>query len=54
MAAFLAGQIGFTQIAAVVARTLEDYVPAAPVSLADVLEVDTDARKRAEEMLKLG
>ena len=52
VAAFLAGQIKFTQISAIVARTLEDYAPPAPQSLADVLAVDGEARVRANEALE--
>jgi len=52
VAAFLAGQIGFTHIAQVVARTLERGVPSAPASLDDVLAVDAEARNIAAGMLE--
>ena len=52
VAAFLAGQIGFTQIASVVAKTLEHYIPDAPMRLDEVLMVDQEARQRAQEILK--
>jgi len=52
VAAFLAGQIGFTQIAEIVAQTLSGPVPRAPTSLDDVLAVDAEARARAAAMLE--
>lgn len=53
VAAFLDGQIKFTQIAALAARTLEQFIPAAPVCLDSVLAVDEEARARATEMLAI-
>ena len=53
VAAFLAGQIRFTQISAIAARTLDTYVPPAPQSLGDVLAVDAEARARAGEVLEI-
>ncbi len=52
VAAFLAGQIAFTDISAVVAQTLERDLPPPPRSLDDVLAVDAEARARAAEMLE--
>ena len=52
VAAFLAGQIAFTQISSVVARTLDADLPPAPTSLDDVLEVDALARTRAAQMME--
>jgi 1-deoxy-D-xylulose-5-phosphate reductoisomerase len=52
VAAFLAGQITFTQISAIVARTLDCALPPAPTSLAEVLAVDGEARQRARMMLE--
>ena len=52
VAAFLDGQIGFTQIASIVAETLNGDIQSAPTSLAEVLAVDTDARARASEILE--
>ena len=52
VAAFLAGQITFTQISSMVARTLESDLPAAPASLDDVLEVDRRTRARAAAMME--
>jgi len=52
VAAFLAGQIRFTQIAEIVAQTLSGNVPDAPSSLDDVLAVDAEARARAAAMLE--
>jgi 1-deoxy-D-xylulose-5-phosphate reductoisomerase len=53
VAAFLAGQIAFTDISLLVAQTLDRDLPAAPRSLDDVLAVDAEARARAAEMLEL-
>lgn len=50
VAAFLAGQIGFTRIAAQVDHVLGCYSPAAPACLADVLAVDAEARARTKEL----
>ncbi len=47
VAAFLAGQIPFTRIAAQVEDVLGVYAPPAPSSLDDVLAVDAEARARA-------
>lgn len=44
---FLAGQMTFTEISALVARTLDKQLPPAPTSLAEVLAVDAEARKQA-------
>ncbi|APE29013.1 1-deoxy-D-xylulose-5-phosphate reductoisomerase [Aurantiacibacter gangjinensis] len=52
VAAFLDGQIRFTQISAIVARTLDNYAPPAPASLDDVLAVDAEARACAAEMME--
>ncbi|MBC7158709.1 MAG: 1-deoxy-D-xylulose-5-phosphate reductoisomerase [Porphyrobacter sp.] len=52
VAAFLAGQIAFTQIAGSVARTLDGDLPRAPASLDDVLAVDALARVRAATLLE--
>ncbi|WP_271077566.1 1-deoxy-D-xylulose-5-phosphate reductoisomerase [Aurantiacibacter sp. MUD61] len=53
VAAFLDGQIRFTQISAIVARTLEKYAPEAPQDLDAVLAVDAEARMRAKDMMEL-
>ncbi|MGZ3257476.1 MAG: 1-deoxy-D-xylulose-5-phosphate reductoisomerase, partial [Croceibacterium sp.] len=52
VAAFLAGQIAFTDICALVAQTLSGTLPGAPTTLDDVLAVDAEARTRAAEMLE--
>jgi 1-deoxy-D-xylulose-5-phosphate reductoisomerase len=52
VAAFLSGQIMFTQIAEIAAETLSGAMPRAPASLADVLAVDAEARARAAAMLE--
>ncbi len=53
VAAFLAGHIGFTRIAADVENVLARGLPPAPASLEDVLAVDAEARIRARELLEL-
>ncbi|MBA4047826.1 MAG: 1-deoxy-D-xylulose-5-phosphate reductoisomerase [Sphingomonas sp.] len=52
VAAFLAGEIGFLEIAAIVADTLDRYDPAAPEALDAVLAVDAEARRIAGERVK--
>ncbi|PEQ10836.1 1-deoxy-D-xylulose-5-phosphate reductoisomerase [Novosphingobium sp. PC22D] len=52
VAAFLAGQIGFTRIAAQVEDVLADYAPPPPASLDDVLAVDGEARARARFLME--
>ena len=53
VAAFLAGQIAFTDISALVAQTLGRNLPPPPRNLDDVLTVDAEARAHAAEMLEL-
>ena len=52
VAAFLDREIGFLEIAAIVADTLERYQPCAPDSLDAVLAIDAEARVRASERVK--
>ena len=52
VAAFLAGQIGFTRIAAHVEDVLSCYAPPAPACLADVIAVDAEARDRAKALME--
>jgi 1-deoxy-D-xylulose-5-phosphate reductoisomerase len=52
VAAFLAGQLGFTRIAAMVEDVLARYAPAAPAALADVFAVDAAARAHARGILQ--
>lgn len=52
VAAFLAGQIGFTRIAAYVEDVLSCYAPPAPGSLDDVVAVDAEARLRARALME--
>jgi 1-deoxy-D-xylulose-5-phosphate reductoisomerase len=54
VAAFLAGRIGFLQVAAVVEAVLEATDCQAAACLDDVLEVDAEARRRAAEMVASG
>lgn len=52
VAAFLERRIGFLEIAAIVADTLDRYDPPAPVTLDDVLLVDAETRRLAGERVK--
>jgi 1-deoxy-D-xylulose-5-phosphate reductoisomerase len=52
VAAFLERRIGFLQIAAIVADTLDRYDPAAPASLDEVLAVDAAARAAAAQRIE--
>ena len=52
VAAFLGRAIGFLEIAAIVADTLDRYDPPAPKTLEDVLAVDAEARRLADERVK--
>ncbi|MXP24628.1 1-deoxy-D-xylulose-5-phosphate reductoisomerase [Altererythrobacter indicus] len=52
VAAFLAGQIGFTRIAALVEDVLNQTARTAPTTLEEVLALDMEARVRAEQMLE--
>src|SRR5688500_12404267 len=50
--AFLAGGIGFLDIASIASETLQCYGPAAPGSVDEVLEIDREARSAAEAIVK--
>ena len=52
VAAFLSAQAGFTQISALVEKTLERVLPPAPASLDDVLAVDRETRARTAALLE--
>ena len=52
VAAFLAGRVGFLEIAAIVADTLDRYDPPAPATLDAVLAVDAEARAIAGERVE--
>ena len=52
VAAFLRGQIGFLEIAAIVSDTLQCYDPPAPDTLQAVLMVDAEARRIAGERVE--
>jgi len=52
VAAFLARRVGFLEIAAIVADTLDRYDPPAPRSLDDVIEIDATARRLADERVE--
>jgi 1-deoxy-D-xylulose-5-phosphate reductoisomerase len=52
VAAFLAGKIGFTKIAALVEQALNRNIPPAPGSLEDVLAVDKQARGQTAKILE--
>ena len=53
VAAFLAGQVGFTRIAAMVEDVLSRYRPPAPATLADVMAIDAEARVQSRALLEL-
>jgi len=50
VASFLESGIAFLDIASVVGEVLADYDPGAPSSIAEVLEIDAEARRRATAM----
>ena len=53
VAAFLAGQLGFTRIAAHVEDVLSGYAPPAPANLDDVIALDAETRRRARALMEL-
>ncbi|MGH6786579.1 MAG: 1-deoxy-D-xylulose-5-phosphate reductoisomerase [Novosphingobium sp.] len=52
VAAFLAGHVGFTRIAAMVEDVLSRYTPPAPTSLGEVIALDAEARAHARALLE--
>jgi 1-deoxy-D-xylulose-5-phosphate reductoisomerase len=52
VAAFLAGRIGFLDIALIVRKALERYDPPAPASLDDIFAIDAGARRTAEAAME--
>lgn len=52
VAAFLAGKLPFTRIAAEVEATMQRLSPAAPASLAEVIAIDAEARALAGQLLE--
>jgi 1-deoxy-D-xylulose-5-phosphate reductoisomerase len=52
VAAFLAGDVGFLDIAAIVAEVLAQYEPPAPETLADVVAIDAEARHKAASVMR--
>jgi 1-deoxy-D-xylulose-5-phosphate reductoisomerase len=54
VAAFLAGRIGFLDIAAIVRKALDGYDPSAPLSIDEVLAIDAEARIRADALIAAG
>lgn len=53
VAAFLAGRIGFLDIAFIVRKALDRYHPPVPVSLDDVFAIDADARRTAQAAMEI-
>jgi len=51
VAAFLDGQIGFTQIPSVIKAVLDETADAHPESIRKVLECDSQARQAAREVI---
>ncbi|SMF76493.1 1-deoxy-D-xylulose-5-phosphate reductoisomerase [Allosphingosinicella indica] len=52
VAAFLDGAIGFLDIATIARQTLDQLDPAAPGSIDDVLSIDRDSRRIAQEIVQ--
>ena len=52
VAAFLGGQIGFLDIAAVVEQVLAQFEPPPPDTLADVMAIDAEARQKAAQVMQ--
>jgi 1-deoxy-D-xylulose-5-phosphate reductoisomerase len=53
VAAFLQRRIGFADIIATVDRALQQISPPAPRSIADVIDIDSEVRKKAREIMPL-
>lgn len=51
VAAFLAGQLSFVQIPAIIAGTLESAVFPAPLTLSDVLQIDAESKALSAELI---
>jgi 1-deoxy-D-xylulose-5-phosphate reductoisomerase len=52
VASFLDNRIGFLDIAAIGGKTLDTLDPPAPSTLEDVLEVDREARRHAQDITR--
>ncbi len=52
VAAFLAREIGFTDIAGVVSETLSVFSPRSPRSISDILDIDAESRALARQFVK--
>lgn len=48
---FLSGQIGFTDIARLIAQVLDQHIPCRNPSLSDILQADADARGACEKLM---
>ncbi len=53
VAAFLAGHIRFTRIAAMVGDVLSRYTPEPPASLGEVFAIDAEARRQARALMEI-
>ncbi len=53
VAAFLAGRIGFLEIVPLVERAIAQTAAPAPRSIADVLDIDRDARNSVDHMMQV-
>jgi len=49
---FLRGSIGFTEIAGLVARALDENISTSPASIEDVLEIDRLTRARVDALMQ--
>jgi 1-deoxy-D-xylulose-5-phosphate reductoisomerase len=52
VASFLAGEIRFDDITAVVEQVLGEAAAATPASIGDVLDIDRTTRRRVEALMK--
>ncbi|HEV2079272.1 MAG TPA: 1-deoxy-D-xylulose-5-phosphate reductoisomerase [Allosphingosinicella sp.] len=52
VASFLDNRIGFLDIAAIGGKTLESFDPSPPSNLDEVLEIDSEARRRAQDITR--
>ncbi|MEW4466543.1 1-deoxy-D-xylulose-5-phosphate reductoisomerase [Parasphingorhabdus sp. JC815] len=52
VAAFLKGDVQFLAITEIVSRVIDSYSPPEPINLADIFEIDKEARERAIAMIE--
>src|SRR3546814_8537822 len=54
VASFLDSRLAFLDIAKIAREALHHYDPPAPASLDDVLAIDAEARRRAQNLVEIG